>query len=53
MLTLKDFLKVFNYENFGQRACQIIKDEFKANLQVQLAKQRNIEVQRKEQIERA
>lgn len=25
VLTLKDFLKVFNYDNFGQRACQVIK----------------------------
>ena len=53
VLTLKDFLKVFNYENFGQRACEIIKEEFKANLMVQLSKQRNIETQRKEQIEKA
>ena len=50
---MKDFLKVFNYENFGQRACEIIKEEFKANLTVQLSKQRNIETQRKEQIEKA
>ena len=32
VLTLKDFLKVFNYDNFGQRACQVIKTEFKAQL---------------------
>ena len=32
VLTLKDFLKVFNYDNFGQRACQVIKAEFKVQL---------------------
>ena len=32
VLTLKDFLKVFNYDNFGERACEIIRQEFKANL---------------------
>ena len=32
MLTLKDFLKVFEYDKFGQKACEIIKKEFKAKL---------------------
>ena len=43
MLTLKDFLKVFNYDNFGLRACKIIKKEFKASLTAQLSKQKTIE----------
>ena len=38
VLTLKDFLKVFNYDNFGQRACQVIKKEFKVQLNAQLQK---------------
>mmetsp|Transcript_25779 Transcript_25779/g.32083 ORF Transcript_25779/g.32083 Transcript_25779/m.32083 type:complete len:110 (+) Transcript_25779:60-389(+) len=32
VLTLKDFLKVFNYEPFAKRACEVIGKEFKANL---------------------
>ena len=32
VLTLKEFLKVFNYDNFGIRACKIIKQEFRASL---------------------
>ena len=43
--TLKDFLKVFNYDNFGQRACETIKAEFKTRLAAQLSKQRTIESQ--------
>ena len=43
VLTLKDFLKVFNYDNFGLRACKIIKKEFKASLTAQLSKQKTIE----------
>jgi len=38
VMTLKDFLKVFNYNNFGQRACETIKAEFKTTLTVQLSK---------------
>ena len=53
VLTLKDFLKVFDYENFGTRACEIMKEEFKASLTVQLSKQKNIEMTRKEQIVQA
>ena len=44
VLTLKDFLKVFNYDNFGQRACDGIKKEFKNILNAQIAKQKTIEV---------
>ena len=29
VLTLKDFLKVFTYDNFGQRACDTIRAEFR------------------------
>lgn len=43
VLTLKDFLKVFNYDNFGLRACAVVKSEFKSKLLAQLSKQRTIE----------
>ena len=32
VLTLKEFMKVFNYDNFGIRACKIIKQEFRTSL---------------------
>ena len=44
VMTLKDFLKVFSYDNFGHKACEIISTEFKASLTAQLSKQRNIEL---------
>jgi len=50
VLTLKDFLKVFKYDNFAKRACEIIKSEFKANLTGMLNKQRNVEMTFKEQL---
>ena len=43
VLTLKDFLKVFNYDNFGHKSCDTIKKEFKAHLIAQLSKQRTVE----------
>lgn len=42
LLTLKDFLKVFEYDKFGQKACQVIKQEFKAKLKQQIDLQKGI-----------
>ena len=50
VLTLKDFLKVFNYDNFGQRACEVIRAEFKVALTAQLSKQRTVEATYREQL---
>ena len=50
VLTLKDFLKVFNYDNFGERACEIIRQEFRANLFSQISKQKTIEMSYRDQI---
>ena len=36
LLTLKDFLKVFEYDKFGQKACHLVKQEFKAKLKQQI-----------------
>lgn len=43
-MTLKDFLKVFNYDNFAKRACEIIKAEFHTNLLTMLNKQKTVEL---------
>ena len=48
VLTLKDFLRAFNYDNFAKRACELIKVEFKTCLAVMLSKQRTIENNAKE-----
>ena len=47
IITLKEFLRVFNYDNFGLKACKLIKDEFKVVLGEQLVKNRNIEASKK------
>ena len=44
MLTLKDFLKVFNYDAFAKKACEVIKDEFRTNLTAMLNKQKTVEL---------
>ena len=44
VLALKDFLKVFNYDNFAKRACGEIAKEFKNNLATMLNKQKNVEL---------
>ena len=50
VLTLKDFLKVFNYDNFGERACEVIRQEFRANLFSQISKQKTVEMSYRDQI---
>ena len=42
LLTLKDFLKVFEYDKFGQKACEIIRKEFKNKLKKQVGLQKGV-----------
>ena len=43
IITMKEFLKVFNYDNFGVKACELINKEFKSKLNDQLQKNKNID----------
>ena len=47
-MTLKDFLKVFNFDPFAKRAMEVVKDEFRANLIKMINKQKNIEITNRE-----
>lgn len=42
LITLKDFLNVFDYDKFGSKACEVIKKEFKAKLQQQAGLQKGV-----------
>ena len=42
LITLKDFLNVFDYDKFGSKACEVIKKEFKAKLQQQAGMQKGV-----------
>ena len=48
VLTLKDFLKVFDFDPFAKRAMEVVKDEFRANLIKMINKQKNIEITNRE-----
>ena len=43
VLTLKDFMKVFAYNVFAKRACEVIKQEFRENLTAMILKQKLVE----------
>ena len=38
LLTLKDFLKVFEYDRFGDKACKVIANEFSEKLAADMLK---------------
>ena len=42
LITLKDFLNVFEYDKVGSKACEVIKKEFKAKLRQQAGLQKGV-----------